>query len=170
VTDPLVQGALRVSAALDGLSGTWRQAPRQVLAKLHTLAARDLVPVDALGRPSTDVPRLDLLAGIVAGGTAAPALLQAAVVHGELLAVHAFDGPNGVVARAAGRLVLVAEGLDPRALLPVDVGHQAREPEYVGASGAFATGTRDGLRSWLQHYAAAVEVAAAQLLEICAEA
>jgi hypothetical protein len=47
------------------------------------------------------------------------------------------------------------------------VGHLAREPEYVGSAGAFATGTPDGLRSWLRHFATAVELAAAELTEIC---
>src|SRR5262249_41204021 len=56
VTDPVVQGALRVSAALDGLAPRWRSAPRQVLAKLHVLAARGVVPDDALGRPTSLSP------------------------------------------------------------------------------------------------------------------
>lgn len=43
VTDPTVQGALRVSAELGRLGTTWRTAPRQVLARLHTLAASGLV-------------------------------------------------------------------------------------------------------------------------------
>jgi hypothetical protein len=109
---------------------------------------------------------LDALAQLVAGGTRAPVLLRAAVVHGELLALRAFEGPNGVLARAAGRLALIAGGLDPRGLLALDVGHLAREPEYIGAAGAFATGTPDGVRSWLKHYAAAVEVASAELVEV----
>ena len=37
----------------------------------------------------------------------------------------------------------------------------------VAKAGAFATGTPDGLRSWLRHYATAVEVAAAELTDIC---
>src|SRR3954471_25072430 len=114
VTDPVVQGALRASAALDGLTATWSWAPRQALAKLHTLAARDVVPLDDLGRPAVPSPRLDTLASVVSGGTGAPVLLVAAVVHGELLALRAFAGPNGVLARAAGRLALIAGGLDPR--------------------------------------------------------
>jgi hypothetical protein len=168
VTDPVLQGALRATAALDGLTGTWERAPRQALAKLHTLIARDVVPASSLGRPAAPgaADRLDALATLIAGGTRAPVLLRAAVVHGELLALRAFAGPNGVLARAAARLALVAGGLDPRGLLAVDVGHLAREPEYVGAAGAFATGTPDGVRSWLKHYAAAVEVAAAELVEI----
>ena len=78
-----------------------------------------------------------------------PALLRAAVVHGELLALRPFAGPNGVVARAAARLTLIADGLDPRGLVAPEIGHLAREPEYVGTANAFSTGTPDGVRSWL---------------------
>nr|BFE64090.1 hypothetical protein GCM10020063_086160 [Dactylosporangium thailandense] len=172
VTDPVVQGALRATAALDGLSGTWTKAPRQVLAKLHTLVARDVVAAGELGRPADPgvVPRLDALAALVTGGTSAPVLLQAAVVHGELLALKAFAGPNGVVARAAARLTLVAGGLDPRGLLAMDVGHRSREPEYVGSANAFATGTPDGIRSWLRHFSTATERAAEELLDVCEKA
>ncbi|WP_433213000.1 oxidoreductase [Dactylosporangium sp. CS-047395] len=172
VTDPVVQGALRVTASLDGLTGTWAKAPRQVLAKLHTLVARDVLTAEELGRPvdASVVPRLDALSALLAGATSAPVLLQAAVVHGELLALKAFAGPNGVVARAAARLTLIAGGLDPRGLLAMDVGHRSREPEYVGSSNAFATGTPDGLRSWLRHFAAATERAAEELVEVCEKA
>lgn len=171
VTDPVVQGALRVSGALDGLAGTWTLAPRQVLARLHVLAARDSVPLEDLGRPIAGpavAARLDGLADVVAT-TAAPAMLVAAVVHGELLALAPFAGPSGVVARGAARLALIAGGLDPRGLLAIDVGHLAREPEYRGAAGAFRTGTPDGVRSWLKHVAAAVTLAAAELVSIADE-
>ncbi len=172
VTDPVVQGALRATAALDGLTGTWTKAPRQVLAKLHTLIARDVVPETWLGRPvqPESAPRLEALSVLVTGGTKVPVLVQAAVVHGELLALKAFEGPNGVVARAAARLTLIGGGLDPRGLLAMDVGHRSREPEYVGAANAFATGTPDGLRSWLRHYASAAERAAQELVDICESA
>jgi hypothetical protein len=167
VTDPVVQGALRVSAALDGLVRAWSTAPRQVLARLHLLAARGCAGVseESLGRPTPVAgPRLDALCEVIAAPAgAAPALLRAAVVHGELLALRPFAGPSGVVARAAGRLTLIADGLDPRGLLAPEVGHLAREPEYVGAANAFASGTADGLRSWLAHCAAAIELAATEL-------
>jgi hypothetical protein len=169
VTDPVVHGALRATAALDGLTGTWPRAPRQVLAKLHTLIAGDVVPAAELGRPVEPqaVPRLDALAGLITGGTEVPVLLQAAVVHAELLALKAFAGPNGVLARAAARLTLIAGGVDPRGLLAMDVGHRSREPEYVGSANAYATGTPDGVRSWLRHYATAAERAAEELTDIC---
>ncbi|HEX2774265.1 MAG TPA: oxidoreductase [Micromonosporaceae bacterium] len=169
VTDPVVQGALRVAGALTGLAELWPKAPRQVLAKLHVLGARGVAGAGDLGRPVTDpaiAHRLDALVTLLAGGTAAPPLVLAAVVCGELLALQPFAGPNGVVARAAGRLTLISTGFDPRGLIAVDVGHREREPEYVGSAGAFATGTPDGVRSWLRHYGAAVEIGAEQVAVI----
>ena len=44
VTDPVLQGALRVAEGLGGLVDLWPRAPRQVLARLHVLAARGVVP------------------------------------------------------------------------------------------------------------------------------
>lgn len=201
VTDPVVQGALRVTEAVPRLVDQWRRAPLQVLARLHVLAARGLAPESELGRPSVAAPvpdlghavaaapgpelgqagavgagservaaeltaRLDALAKLVAGGTSAPALLVAAVVHAELLAVRPFATGNGVVARAAARLTLTERGLDPRALIVPEVGHLARHPEYVGAAGAYATGTPDGVRSWLRHYATAVTLGAQETVTL----
>jgi hypothetical protein len=171
VTDPVVQGALRVtgaSAGTGGLADRWHTAPRQVLARLHVLAARGAVPEADLGRPVDDgvAARLDALAALLAGGTRVPPMALAAVVHGELLTLRPFPGPSGVVARAAARLTLVAGGVDPRGLVAVEVGHRARRPEYVGAAGAFATGTPDGLRSWFRHYAAAVERGVEEMVEV----
>jgi hypothetical protein len=175
VTDPAVQGALRVAAGLGRLVDTWPRAPRQVLARLHTLAATDVVPAAELGRPVADpavVARLDALAALVgapvgAGGTEAPAIIVAAIVHGELLSMRPFGSADGLVARAAGRLTLIARGLDPKAVSVPEAGHLARSPEYQGSLGAYATGTPDGVRSWLRHYGAAVVLGAEEGLAIC---
>jgi hypothetical protein len=75
-----------------------------------------------------------------------------------------------VVARAAARLVLISTGVDPRGLIAVDVGHWQREPEYVGAAGAFPTGTPDGVRSWLRHYGAALGAGATETLAVASSA
>ncbi|GAA4218225.1 oxidoreductase [Actinocatenispora rupis] len=163
VTDPLVQGALRVAEALPGLGDTWVRAPGQALARLHLLAARDILPEDQLGRPALAGSarlRFGGLLGLIADPEPGPGLLHAAVVHAELLTLAPFPGPNGVVARAAARLTLTARGVDPRGLALIDVAHLARQPEYQGAANAYATGTSDGVRSWLRHYAAAVTAAA----------
>ena len=166
VTDPVLHGALRVAEAIGGLVDLWPRAPRQVLARLHVLAARGIVPDDDLGRLGSGAERIDALAGLVAGNDRSPPLLLAAIVHAELLTLHPFPGPGGVVARAAARLTLIGRGLDPRGLVAVEGGHLAREPEYVGASGAYATGTPDGLRSWLRHYASAVRAGADETIGI----
>jgi hypothetical protein len=168
VTDPVLQGALRCAEALPGLVETWSRAPRQVLARLHLLAGRGVVPEESLGRPVAGAQvaaRLDALVDLVTGG-AEPGFVRAAVVHGEILALRAFPGPYGVVARAAARLELVTSGLDPRGLIPVELEHLAREPEYVGSAGAFATGTPDGVRAWLRHCATAARLGAGHLPDL----
>jgi hypothetical protein len=162
VTDPVVQGALRVAEGLGGMVDLWPRAPRQVLAKLHILAARGAVPTDDLGRLTSGSERIDALSALIAGNDKTPPVLLAAIVHAELITLRPFAGPAGVVARAAARLTLIGRGLDPRGVIPIEVGHAAREPEYVGSAGAYATGTADGVRSWLRHYAAAVTVGAAE--------
>lgn len=170
VTDPVVQGALRVGGGLGPLVDTWERAPGQVLAKLHVLAAAGTVEEASLGRPvaSAEVTeRLAGLAGLVAGGTSAPAVIVAAVVHGELLTLAPFPGPNGLVARAAARLTLVTRGLDPKAVSVPEAGHIVRQPEYVGAANAYATGTPDGVRAWIKHCCAAVALGADEGFAIC---
>jgi hypothetical protein len=155
VLDPVVQGCLRVAEAVPGLSERWQSAPRQVLAKIHLLAGAGVLGPDSLGRPATS---LDQVVSYIRAGDP---LIRAAVIHGELLALDAFPGINGIIARAAARLTLIASGLDPRGLLAIDEIHLSREPEYLGSANAFATGTPDGIRSWLKHYALAVTLAAA---------
>lgn len=168
VLDPVVQGALRVSAYVAESSQRWPQSPRKFLAQLHVLAASGVLPSEDLGRPVADdvvAARLSALCDLVASGSGDP-LLRAAVVHAELLALNAFAGANGIVARAAARATLISSGFDIRGLVAVDLGHLAREPEYVGSAYAFATGTVDGIRSWLKHYGAAVSAGAAAVVEI----
>ena len=54
VTDPVLQGALRVGVALPSLVPVWRRAPWQALAGLHLQAGRDVLPEHELGRPAWD--------------------------------------------------------------------------------------------------------------------
>lgn len=136
--DPVLHGALRVAAELRPLVETWEHAPFQALARMHTLAAAGLAPDETLGRPSPEASaRLATLASVLAA-TSAPAVVVAGVVHGELLALRAFGTADGIVARAAARVVLVSRGLDPRAVTAPDVGC-LRDPEaYAAAGEAFA--------------------------------
>lgn len=199
----LVQGAVRLHADLGQLLVPWRHSPRQALARLHVLAAADLVhDSDALGRPRSgttpcDDPlglgpppepvevaaRLDGLARVLTGGTSAPAVVVAAVVHGELLALRPFGTADGLVARAAARLVLVDRGLDPKAVSAPEVGHVelgrpahghgGAAPEapagldYASALRAYVGGGPDGVAAWIVHCAQAVALGAREGLAVC---
>lgn len=155
VTDPVLAGALRVSENIGVLLATWQKAPLQALARLHVLAAADLVPdrdADSLGRPRTGrgvAGRLDMLAGLVAGGSTVPAPVLAAVVHGELLTLAPFGTADGVVARGAARLTLIATGLDPKGLVVPEVAYLRRGERYPAAAQAFGTGDPAGVGGWL---------------------
>src|SRR4051812_39823101 len=47
----VVEGAVRLHADLGSVLASWKHSPRQALARLHVLAAGELVPPDELGRP-----------------------------------------------------------------------------------------------------------------------
>ena len=169
-SDPVVQGALRVSAGLGELVSVWERAPLQAIARLHVLAAAGIAPRDRLGRPSGDpqaAARLGALARLVAGGGRTPGLLLAAVVHGELASLAPFGSADGLVARAAARLTLVARGVDPTAVSVPEVGHLERADEYRQALAGYAAGVRDGLAGWLRHCGRAVELGAQEGLAVC---
>jgi hypothetical protein len=168
--NPVVQSALRVSAGLGALVGIWEQAPLQVLARLHVLAAAGTVTADELGRPAGGpaiAARLTGLADLVAGRSTAPGTLVAAVVHGELATLAPFGSLDGVVARAAARLTLVTRGVDPKSVGVPEVGYLERAGEHRSALDGYRTGAPDGVARWLTHCAAAVELGAQEGLAIC---
>lgn len=183
----LVEGAVRLHADLGQVLVSWRHSPRQALARLHVLAASEIVPdADALGRPRPvgapyDDPlelgpapdplevaaRLDGLARVLVAGTAVPAVVVAAVVHGELMALRAFGTADGLVARAAARLVLVDRGLDPKAVSAPEVGHAELHDDYPEALRAYISGGPDGVGRWVRHCAQAVSLGAREGLAVC---
>jgi hypothetical protein len=158
---PVLAGAVRVAEEQGRLLGVWRSSPLQALARLHVLAAADLAPEPELGRPRPGAAaRVALLADLVTGGTAVPAPVVVAVVHGELLTLAPFGSADGVVARAAGRLAAVATGLDPKGLAVPEVGHLRKQREYRAAAAGFASGTADGVAGWVRHCCAQWEAGA----------
>jgi hypothetical protein len=169
VDDPVLQGALRVSAGLGSMVQTWDRAPGQVLARLHVLAATDLADPADLGRPAGHAgPRLGGLFSLVTGTTAVPAVLLAAVVHGELAAVAPFGTQDGVVARAAGRLTGITRGLDPKAVSVPEVGFvELGIAEYAAALDGYRSGRPDGVAGWLVHCCRATAQGALEGLAIC---
>jgi len=173
VSGPVLAGAVRVAEESGRLLRVWRTSPLQALARLHVVAAADLVPAprrDAeLGRPRSGEgvsSRLELLADLVTGATSVPAPVLVAVVHGELLALAAFPSANGVVARGAARLTAVTAGLDPKGLAVPEVGHLRYATQYRAAAAAFAAGTAEGITAWVLHSCAQWEAGAREGLAI----
>ncbi len=183
-----VGAALRLTAEAGQLLSVWRQSPIRALARLHLVAAGGIAPDDTVGRPRqvgepvdgdhmTTLPlpdaaevaaRLDGLAGLLLAGTEAPALVVAAVVHGELLALRPFGSFNGPVARAAQRIVLVGSGLDPKSICPAEVGHaELGRAGYLQALEAYASGTPEGMAFWIGHCAQSVGLGVRESTAVC---
>lgn len=171
--DPVLAGALRVAQAVEGgttnIVGSWRRAPLQALARLHSLAAADLVGEEELGRPAHRpevAARLDLMTRLVTGTTTVPAPILAGVAHGELLALSAFGSADGVVARGVSRLVTIACGLDPHGLGVPEVYWLRRAEDYKSAADGFASGSPEAVGSWLIMCCRALEDGAREALSI----
>lgn len=168
--DPRWQGALRALVELPALARTWDRAPLQVLARLHVLAAADLAPAGELGRPrpEADTARLEQLVRLATGPTAAPGVVVAALVHGELVAIAPFGTADGIVARAAERLVLLVTGVDPKAVSVPEVGHLARSAAFATALAGYTGGQRRGVAGWVRHCADAYAGGAEEGLRLAA--
>jgi Fic family protein len=182
---PVAQGALRASAEVGRLGKTWRTAPRQVLARLHALAAAGITDEDLLGRPRTGpvspdplgigpapaadatAARVSSLADLVTSRSKAPALVLAAIVHAELVVLRPFGTGDGLVARAAERLTLVEFGLDPKSLVAVEVGHAELGEAYAESLRGYLKGTAEGVGGWVRHCATAVQLGAREAAAIC---
>lgn len=151
------------------------RAPAMVLARLHVVAtSTGHVPEEHRGRPRVDdmaddplrlgpAPRAEdaqrLLSEALRWMTSdevgdVPGLARAAIVHGLLAIGRPFRDMSGPVARAAGRLVMAARGVDPDGLIPVEAGIEAvGRAGYVRALRAWMDGD---LEAWLDFHAQAV--------------
>lgn len=172
----VVAGAVRVTVESQALGDVVRTAPLQALARLHTAAAADLLPPDALGRPRRgdelpqDLPgpgpaprgeeltgRLDALAALLRAPGDVPALVVAALVHGEVMALRPFLAGSGLVARALFRAVVVGRGLDPTGVSVPEIALLAAGlPAYAAALNGYVAGTPQGVAEWLAFCADAV--------------
>ncbi len=149
--DATAEAAVRVSTELLGLVPVLGRSPLQAFARLHALTG-----APDPGRPVSPeaAERLRSL-GTTVLTTRVPALLLAALLHAELATAAPFSARNGVVARAAERLVLVARGVDPASLVVPEAGHLALRAEYQSNLRGYATGGRSGLHAWLLYAAEA---------------
>ncbi len=182
-----VGAALRLTAEAGQLLSVWRQSPLRALARLHLVAASGAADDDTVGRPrivgeTVDEPlieaalpeadevngRLDGLAELIIAGSSAPALVTAAVVHGELLALRPFGSCNGLVARTAERIVLIGSGLDPKSICPAEVGHAEQgRAAYLAAFDGYLSGTPEGMAAWITHCGRSVELGVRESTAVC---
>lgn len=155
--DQVAADAVRVSSELLGLAPSLTRAPLQALARIHALAATGSVPDDLLGRPrdAASADRLRALGELLLADTDAPALLVAAVVHADLASSAPFASHNGLVARAAERLVLVARGVDEKSLVVPEAGHLALRAQYESNLVGYRDGGSRGVHAWLLYAAEA---------------
>lgn len=158
--DEVAAAAVRLSTELLSLAPVLMRSPLQALARVHTLAAAGSVPDARLGRPRDDESAglLRTVASMV--GQDAPALLVAAVVHGELLSGEPFASHNGLVARAVERLVLVGRGVDEKSLIVPEAGHLVLRRGYESHLQGLREGGPAGVHRWLLYAAEAYAAAA----------
>jgi hypothetical protein len=176
----VLAGSLRLSAEIPHLVGQIASAPRQALARMHAVTAAGIVPDEQLGRPrqgaepcddplrAGSVPsaddvaqRLESLAELLVHGSSAPAVIQAAIVAGELAAMRPFTWGSGLVARSSVRLVLAARGVDPGMLSIPEGGLMlVGRTAHVAALRGYMSGELAGVNGWLLHVCAGVEAGA----------
>ena len=168
--DQVARDSVRVSSELLSLSPAMTRTPLQALARIHALAA-GTQPEDRRGRPR-DADAADRLRGIgdlLTATTTAPALLLAAVVHAELATAAPFGSHNGIVARAAERLVLVSRGVDEKSLVVPEAAHLALRAAYESNLRGYRDGGAGGVHAWLL-YAAEAYAAGAEASPLRREA
>jgi hypothetical protein len=177
--DPLeavLQGAVEATAETEHIRSTVITAPAQALARVHAAAASHLLPAAQVGRPRqagevsqefSDLgpapdetvvrQRLSGIVELLLCAKDAPAVVVAALVHGEIATVRPFVRGNGLVARAIERAVIQASGLDPTGVAVTELGHGAGGgAAYLGALAAYGTGSTQGVGLWITHCAQAV--------------
>lgn len=154
--DEVAEASARLSTGLLAQVPVFKQSPLQAFARLHSLAGKGFVADESLGRPvsAEAAGRLRTLSASLTDSKQ-PALLVAALAHAELMTVAAFPSHNGLVARAVERLVMVARGVDPAAVVVPEAGHLALRPAYESNLRGYRDGGRSGLHSWLLYGAEA---------------
>ncbi|MET8541050.1 oxidoreductase [Kitasatospora sp. NPDC004799] len=162
--------------------------PRRAGEGAEELFPLDLEPVESVEVDAADGPlpvlppapgaeevaaRLDQLSRLLVAraegqGVGTPALVVASVVHGELLALRPFGTHNGVIARAAQRIVLIAEGLDPKSICPAEVGlAELGTAAYRRAVAGYLAGTPEGMAAWIAHCGWALRLGVRESTAVC---
>ncbi|MFB7127719.1 oxidoreductase [Kitasatospora sp. NPDC056273] len=181
-----VLARLHLLAVGDGDPAAGR--PRRAGEGAEVLFPQELEPVESVEVEAVDGPppvlppapgaeevaaRLDQLSRLLVAraegqGVGTPALVVASVVHGELLALRPFGAHNGVIARAAQRIVLIAEGLDPKSICPAEVGlAELGTAAYRRALAGYLAGTPEGMAAWIAYSGRALRLGVRESTAVC---
>ncbi|MGW3179446.1 oxidoreductase [Kitasatospora xanthocidica] len=181
-----VLARLHLLAVGDGDPAAGR--PRRAGEGAEALFPQELEPVESVEVEAVDGPppvlppapgaeevaaRLDQLSRLLVAraegqGVGTPALVVASVVHGELLALRPFGAHNGVIARAAQRIVLIAEGLDPKSICPAEVGlAELGTAAHRRALAGYLAGTPEGMAAWIAYSGRALRLGVRESTAVC---
>lgn len=183
-----ISRVLAMTTQAPSMVDIYARSPLQAWARMNSVLVAGTVPESEVGRPRSDsetedplrlggVPlamaasqRLTGLADLIVSETTAPAIVEAGVVHAELAVLRPFRHGSGPVARATIRLSLTARGVDPDLLTFPEAGLFGRgRAKYVRALKEYATGSPEGLATWLIWFAGAVRAGAVQAHQISGE-
>ncbi|MBO3723540.1 Fic family protein [Actinomyces bowdenii] len=187
----LWRAGVQVVGWMPDLVGRGRPAApgaRGLLSALHRdvtgpLAAAGLIGMAEVAAPRTDsAPREGGPAPAPAGGRLrarlegllaliearhAPALVRAAVVHAEMVALRPFSSGNAAVGRLLVRHLITADALEPTGTAVTEL-YAAQAPgAYAEAAAAYATGTMEGVVDWVVWQAEAILVGIEEAGRLC---
>ncbi|MBW3070061.1 cell filamentation protein Fic [Actinomyces sp. 594] len=188
----LWRAGVRLDEWMPDLRGSTRPAqpsPRTLLATLHRdvagpLAASGRIPLTAVavprrpgtapleGGPGTTPDgealraRFDALLELI-DAPGAPALVRAAIVHAEMIAIRPFAAGNAAVGRLLVHHLITRDGLEPTGVAVTDQ-YAGRAPgAYADAAAAYASGQPDGVIAWIVWQAEAILVGIQEAHSIC---
>ncbi|WP_244963313.1 Fic family protein [Actinomyces trachealis] len=179
----LWRAGVRLTMLMPDLGGTGGGQPvasRELLAGLHRDIVAPLLVGGQLRQAQVAAPRADGEAPLEGGpgqaptGAAlrerldgllalldlagAPALVRAALVHGELVTARPFVAGNAALGRLLVRHLVVRDGLEPTGTAVVEAYPACAPQTYRDAAAAYASGSTDGVISWVLWQAEALLV------------
>ncbi len=161
---PPGRGGAEGENAADGVAGA-RSSGGAVNSVALGAAPREGGPGSA-PRGRALVERLDALLAIIAA-PGVPALVRAAVVHGEMIAARPFTAGNAALGRLLVRHLITRDGLEPTGVAVPDAYARRAPGAYSDAAASYARGDAEGVIAWTIWQAEAILVGITEGVELC---
>ncbi|CAM2990709.1 Fic family protein [Actinomyces slackii] len=171
------RAGVRVTGWMPDLVGRGRPplpTPRGLLTSVHRdvagpLAAGGAISVEEVAIPREGAGVRERLRGLeeLIALPGAPALVRAAVVHGEMVAARPFTAGNEAVGRILVRHLITVDGLEPTGTAVTEF-YASRDPGAYGeAAHAYASGSAQGVVAWVLWQAEAILVGIEEATALC---